>query len=124
MTGGKNMATSGNADFSLVVHSFHVFKRQSREPKVDLYTIGIWEGTVQRALCHDACLDCALKAIRCEIEKRGQDMLLPLDPNDTSKPAWHIEYTTTVHASSEEEAMHLAGHDVARGNCVARARKY
>ena len=45
-------------------------------------------------------------------------------PNDTTKPKWHVEYATTVHAVSKEEAFNLAEHDFATRNCVARAEKY
>jgi hypothetical protein len=43
------------------------------------------------------------------------------DPNDQSKPTWLVQYATTVHASSEDEALHLGELDVATGNCTARA---
>ncbi len=54
--GGGSKATGRNAELSL-----HIFKRQTGSPEVELYTIGVWEGTHQRAICHDACLDCALR---------------------------------------------------------------
>jgi hypothetical protein len=61
------MATSGNTEFAL-----HVFKRRAGAREVELYTIGVWDGSHQRAICHDACLECALDAIRCEMEKAGR----------------------------------------------------
>jgi hypothetical protein len=120
------MPTS-NQEFSLTVFplSFHVFKRTSADSQIPLYTVGVWEGTVQRAICHDACLACALAAIRREVETCQQSEKRPqaLDPNDSTKPTWYVEYATTVHAVSEEEALHLGEHDVAKGNCVARATR-
>jgi len=61
------MTTSGNAEFGL-----HVFKRRASGQKGDRYTIGVWEGTRQRVICHDARIDGALTAIRNEMEKAGQ----------------------------------------------------
>ena len=65
--GASSTATSSSAEFGL-----HVLKRRAGEPGVELYTIGVWEGTQQRAICHDACLECALNAIRGEMEKAGE----------------------------------------------------
>ncbi len=65
--GGGSKATGRNAELSL-----HIFKRQTGSPEVELYTIGVWEGTHQRAICHDACLDCALGAIRRELANAGR----------------------------------------------------
>jgi hypothetical protein len=114
-----------NREFSLKIGTlgFHVFKRIAPDSEVPRYTVGVWEGTVQRAICHDACLPCALAAIRREVEKseQSEERGQAPDPNDTTKPAWYVEYATTVHALSEEEALRLAGHDVATGNCVVRA---
>jgi hypothetical protein len=64
--GARSTATSSSAEFGL-----HIFKRRAGETGVELYTIGVWEGTQLRAICHDACLECALTAIRCEMEKAG-----------------------------------------------------
>ncbi len=61
------MTRNGNAEFGL-----HVFKRQASGQKGDRYTIGVWQGMCQRAICHDACIDGALAAIRAEMEKAGQ----------------------------------------------------
>ena len=58
------MTGNGNAEFDL-----HVFRRRASGQKGDRYTIGFWEGTCQRAICHDACIDGALAAIRNEMEK-------------------------------------------------------
>jgi hypothetical protein len=66
------MTTNGNAEFGL-----HVFKRQASGQKGDRFTIGVWEGTCQRAICHDACIDCALTAIRNEMEKAGRSPVMP-----------------------------------------------
>jgi hypothetical protein len=62
----------GNAEFGL-----HVFKRRASGQKGDCYTIGVWEGTCQRAICHDASIDVALAAIRDEMEKAGQSTAAP-----------------------------------------------
>ncbi len=105
--------------------SFHIFKRVSGDSQVPLYTVGVWEGTIQRAICHDGCLTCALVAIRREIEKSEQSEAHHQisDPHDSTKPTWFVEYQTTVHAVSEDEALHLGEHDVARGNCMAKATR-
>jgi hypothetical protein len=66
------MTMNGNAEFGL-----HVFKRRASGQKGDRYTIGVWEGTHQRAICHDACIDGALAAIRNEMEKAGQPRVVP-----------------------------------------------
>ncbi len=58
------MNGNGNAEFDL-----HVFRRRAGGQKGDRYTIGFWEGTYQRAICHDAGIDGALAAIRNEMEK-------------------------------------------------------
>lgn len=65
--GARSTATRSSSEFAL-----NVFKRRRGEPGVELYTIGVWEGTQQRAICHDACLECALNAIRYEMEKAGR----------------------------------------------------
>jgi hypothetical protein len=61
------MSTHGNAEFA-----FQVLKRRASGQKGDRYTIGVWERTYQRAICHDASIDLALAAIRNEMEKAGQ----------------------------------------------------
>lgn len=65
--GANEMSTNRNAEFGL-----HVFKRRASGQNGDRYTIGVWEGAHQRAICHDACIDDALAAIRDEMEKAGQ----------------------------------------------------
>jgi hypothetical protein len=67
VSGANPMSTNGNAEFGL-----HVFKRRASGQNRDCYTIGVWEGTQQRAICHDASIDDALAAIRDEMEKAGQ----------------------------------------------------
>ena len=53
----------------------HIFKRRASEQSGDRYTIGVWESTHQRAICHDAGIDCALAAVRGEMEKAGQPIV-------------------------------------------------
>jgi len=65
--GPSPASTNGNAEFGLLV-----FKRRASGQQGDRYTIGVWEGTYHRAICHDACIDGALAAIRGEMEKAGQ----------------------------------------------------
>lgn len=60
------MSPNHNVEFGL-----HLFKRRAGKQGVDRYTIGVWEGTFQRAICHDACIDCALAALRREMENAG-----------------------------------------------------
>ena len=55
------------------------FTRHGQQP--GLYTIGVWEGGVQRAICHDACIDCALAAIRREMEVAAEASVV-LNPHD------------------------------------------
>jgi len=57
----------------------------------DRYTIGVWEDDVLLAICHDACLDSALVAIRREMEG-GRATLLFGHPTkakrlETSEPS-------------------------------------
>ncbi len=66
------MSENANAEFGL-----HVFKRRASGNKGDRYTIGVWEGTHRRAICHDACMDGALAAIRNEMEKAGRSPVGP-----------------------------------------------
>jgi len=66
------MTINGNAEFGL-----HVFKRRASGQQGDRYTIGVWEGTYQRVICHDACIDGALAALRSEMEKSGQSPAVP-----------------------------------------------
>ena len=66
------MTTDGKAEFGL-----HVFKRRASGQKGDRYTIGVWEGKCQRVICHDACIDGALAAIRNEMEKAGRSAVMP-----------------------------------------------
>jgi hypothetical protein len=72
VSGANPMSTNGNAEFGL-----HVFKRQASGQRGDRYTIGVWEDTQQRAICHDASIDDALAAIRDEMEKAGQSPAAP-----------------------------------------------
>jgi hypothetical protein len=46
------VSENGNTEFGL-----HVFKRRASGQKGDRYTIGAWDGTQQRAICHDASID-------------------------------------------------------------------
>ena len=64
--------SNGNTEFGL-----HVFKRRAPGEQGDRYTIGVWEGTCQRAICHDACLECAIAAIRQEMENAGVCVVVP-----------------------------------------------
>lgn len=66
------ISPNGNAEFGL-----HFFKRWAGAKKVDRYTIGVWEGTHQRAICHDASLECALAAVRREMERAGNPVVAP-----------------------------------------------
>ena len=66
---------NGNAEFGL-----HVFKRRTPGKQEDRYTIGLWKGDVLLAICHDACLESALAALRRELE-RGCGGLVVLSPN-------------------------------------------
>jgi hypothetical protein len=72
VSGASPLSTNGNAEFGL-----HVFRRRASGQKGDCYTIGVWEGTQQRAICHDASIDDALAAIRSEMEKAGQSPAAP-----------------------------------------------
>jgi hypothetical protein len=72
VSGASPMSTNGNAEFGL-----HVFKRRASGQRGNRYTIGVWEGTCQRAICHDACIDGALAALRDEMEKAGQSTAAP-----------------------------------------------
>jgi hypothetical protein len=65
----------GNAEFGL-----HVFQRRTRGKQEDRYTIGVWEDDVLLAICHDACLDSALAALRREMERDRCDLVV-LSPN-------------------------------------------
>src|SRR5258706_14807426 len=71
-SGPSPVSTHGNAAFGLLV-----FKRRASGQQGDRYTIGVWEGTYQSAICHDACIDGALAAIRDEMEKVGQPLGAP-----------------------------------------------
>jgi len=71
-SGPRTASTNGNAEFGLLV-----FKRRASGQQGDRYTIGVWEGTYQRAICHDACIDRALATIREEMEKAGQPPVAP-----------------------------------------------
>ena len=55
-----------NAEFGL-----HVFKRRTSGRHEDRYTIGVWKSDVLLTICHDACLESALAALRCEMERDG-----------------------------------------------------
>ena len=69
VSGANPMSTNGNAEFGL-----HVFKRRASGQECDRYTIGVWEGKCQRVICHDACIDGALTAIRNEMERDAHDL--------------------------------------------------
>lgn len=59
------MAT--NSEFS-----FHVHKKTGNAQSPALYTIGLWEGTVLRGICHTQPLDGALAAVRLVLEESGK----------------------------------------------------
>ena len=62
---------SGNTEFGL-----HVLKRRASGNQGDRYTIGIWDGTQQLAICLNACLDCALAALRLTLETPGTHLVV------------------------------------------------
>jgi hypothetical protein len=64
--------SNGNTEFGL-----HVLKRRASGQQGDRYTIGVWEGTCQRAICHDASLDSAMAALRREMENAGACVVMP-----------------------------------------------
>jgi hypothetical protein len=68
-------SVDANAEFGL-----HVLKRRTPGKQEDRYTIGVWEDDVLLAICHDACLDSALVAIRREMEG-GRGNLVVWSPN-------------------------------------------
>ncbi len=72
---------NGNVEFAL-----HLLKRRASGGKGDRYTIGRWEGTVLRAICHDAGLDCALAAVRREMETAGEELVVG-NPHDSRNGA-------------------------------------
>jgi len=66
----------GNAEFGL-----HVLKRRTPGKQEDRYTIGVWcKDDVLLAICHDACLDSALAALRRQMERDRGDLVV-LSPN-------------------------------------------
>ena len=65
---------------SLSEFDLHVFKRRTRGEQEDRYTIGVWKGDVLLAICHDVCLESALAALRCEMERDGSELFV-LAPN-------------------------------------------
>ena len=72
---------NGNAEFGL-----HVFRRRTPGKQEDRYTIGLWKGDVLLAICHDACLESALAALRCEMERdRGELFVLSPNTRETSR---------------------------------------
>ena len=66
---------------SLSEFDLHVFKRRTRGEQEDRYTIGVWKGNVLLAICHDVCLESALAALRCEMERNGGGELFVMSPN-------------------------------------------
>jgi hypothetical protein len=58
-----------NREFALQVLS-HVAGNVNEAPR---YTIGVWEGSSMRAICHASSLAGALLALRAELEGRRQD---------------------------------------------------
>ena len=75
-------SVNGNAEFAL-----HVFKRRTPEKQEERYTIGVWcKDDVLLAICHDACLDSALAALRREMERDRVDLVvLSPDRSETSR---------------------------------------
>jgi len=69
-------SANSNAEFGL-----HVFKRRTPEKQEERFTIGVWcKDDVLLAICHDACLDSALAALRREMERVRVDLVV-LSPN-------------------------------------------
>ena len=68
-------SVNSNAEFGL-----HVLKRRTPGKQEERYTIGVCKDDVLLAICHDACLDSALAALRREM-KRDRCDLVVLSPN-------------------------------------------
>lgn len=75
-------SVNGNAEFGL-----HVFKRRPPGRQEERYTIGVWcKDDVLLAICHDACLDSALAALRREMERDHSDLVvLSLNTREASR---------------------------------------
>lgn len=62
---------SNNSEFS-----FHVHKKAGNGERPALFTVGLWEGTVQRGICHTQPIDDALAAIRRVLEEPERPAVL------------------------------------------------
>jgi hypothetical protein len=100
VSGASPLSTNGNAEFGL-----HVFKRRASEQRGDRYTIGVWVGTCQRVICHDACIDGALAAVRGEMEKAGRS---PGVPHPVSFNA--LAQTQTRESPPDKEVQHIGSY--------------
>jgi hypothetical protein len=65
------MFTAPCSEFAL-----HVHKKPGNADRPDLYTIGVWEGTVLRGICHAQPIDCAVSALRRTLEEAGQSTIV------------------------------------------------
>lgn len=75
----------------------HIFKRRASGQEGDRYTIGVWESTYQRAICHDACIDCALAAVRAEMENAG--------PPIVARAGMRCHQQSEIHATRHNEEL-------------------
>jgi hypothetical protein len=77
-------------------------------------------GTTEAKDMARSILAIVLHVFRPDLFERGKPHP---DPDDAPKPKWRLEYATTGHAASEDEALDLGQLDVAQGNCVERATR-
>ena len=65
------MASASYSEFAL-----HVHKKCGDEEHADLYTIGVWEDSVLRGICHAQPIDAAVGAFRGFLHEAGKPVEL------------------------------------------------
>jgi len=56
--------------------ALHIHKISGNKEHPDLYTIGIWDGTLLRAICHIQPIECALAALRRTLEETTRPVVV------------------------------------------------
>ena len=63
------MATETSSEFAV-----HVYRKHGDDEHADLYTIGVWEESTLRGICHAQPLDDAVAALRMLLQETDESV--------------------------------------------------
>jgi hypothetical protein len=120
-TGNKSMATTDNLQVLASPNREFGFQvlRHLRADGTPVYTIGIWEESVLRCICHAHPIATALLALRREFEVAGvvRSHRFPLRATDHMATTTHMISVEPAQASDTPSCLHCGSLTNRNGSC-------